>query len=83
MTLTKKHMEVFLSSLVIMIMHSLINAMHFCVHKQPQGSMQIFFMRNINGHITVAVYSITQIEETTERSVQTENSSMISSPIRL
>lgn len=37
----------------------------------------------VNGHITVSVYSINQSEETTERRAQTQNSSMISSPIRL
>lgn len=37
----------------------------------------------VNGHITVALYSINQREDTTERPAQTENSSMISSLIRL
>ena len=37
----------------------------------------------VNGRIAVALYSINQSEETAEKPVQTENSSMISSPIRL
>lgn len=37
----------------------------------------------VNGHITVALYSVNQSEGTTERPAQTENSSMISNPIRL
>lgn len=37
----------------------------------------------VNGHITVALHSINQSEETTERPAQTEDSSVISNPIRL
>lgn len=63
-----------LSSLLVMMVDSLINAVRFCVYKQPPGSRY-----SLNGCITAVVHIISnnQSEGTTARLPQIGNSSMI------